>query len=167
MSLSLPRHFDLPLTHLYQTLSYSGKLLNTAVNLSICVVAICALLNAWIIYSTLLSYGHMAEIALRTRHDLKQLEWRSSYIDFDRLYRSPPKAASIAMYGSIVNHAQSTAIVSTIQSNQVLPPSQEEYHLFFDGNSTINSRRLVVTSDVRGCSLPPSYSYLLVFPLEE
>ncbi|KAI0803207.1 hypothetical protein BC629DRAFT_1591291 [Irpex lacteus] len=138
VSLSLP---------IPNNLSCMSKLLNTAVNLSICVVAVCALLNAWIIYSTL-SYGHMAEITLRTRYDLKQLAWRSSYIDFDRLYKSPPKAASSAMYGSVVNHAQSTAIVSAVQPNQVLPPPQEEYHLFFDGNSTVNSRRLVATSDI-------------------
>ncbi|KAI0095204.1 hypothetical protein BDY19DRAFT_74420 [Irpex rosettiformis] len=120
------------------------SLLGTIVNASIYVVAACAIASAWISYSTL-ARSHRT-VVLGTRRDLKELERRSSYIDFDRLYRNPPKAALSASYGSIVNHARSVAVVSLTHPNKVFH-REESYSLLYDGNSTVNSRQLIITSE--------------------
>lgn len=96
-----------------------------------------------IVLGYLLVHGP-AQVTIALKSDLRQLEWRSSYIDFDVLYAHGH--TTTPRYSPIVNHARAVAQVSSTRPYSTMGrPS--DYVLFSPGNMTVDNRRLRSTFD--------------------
>ncbi|KAI0347946.1 hypothetical protein BDW22DRAFT_1424185 [Trametopsis cervina] len=118
---------------------------DAVIKLALYVACLCLILNACALLYLLEWRGNVTTIQLKT--DLGQLEWRSTYIDFDVLYKDSATKGFTSSYRPITNHAQMTTIVSSAHPMQASSLKQN-YKLFIEGNSTVNARRLYVTPSI-------------------
>ncbi|KAI0316434.1 hypothetical protein OF83DRAFT_246820 [Amylostereum chailletii] len=119
--------------------------LDILVKWSMYIIFLCVVLNAFALSFAFYKAGANRNFMLQS--DLDQLDWRSSYIGLDALYRdlSYPRPSR----PSIVNHARLVAHVSSVRPTDVLPVKPTYKLVPPDmGYALVNKRHLLVTSEV-------------------
>ncbi|KAI0311937.1 hypothetical protein OF83DRAFT_1177096 [Amylostereum chailletii] len=108
------------------------------------VVTICTILNTILLLYLIFGRPPTPPSIVR-RSDLWRLPSRSSYIDFDILYRN--RSFSRTKHDPLINHAGTPfARVSSVYAGRVYP-IQSTYKLIDEGHALVDERRLHVTPE--------------------
>ena len=117
---------------------------------SLYIVSACVVLSSLVVGYTIFHRSGPVSVALKS--DLKKLEWRSTYIDFDVLY-GPNARGPRPAFDSFIQHAAVMAPVSRLYATRVYTPPTTYALLPHEGYASMQSRRLLATDEVRGRSM--------------
>ncbi|VDB90021.1 unnamed protein product [Peniophora sp. CBMAI 1063] len=109
------------------------------------VVSVCAALSAIAVGYAIWNQPGIITVALKS--DLKKLEWRSTYIDFDVLY-GPNARGPRPIFAPFIQHAAIMAPVSRVHVSNVYTPPTKYALLPHEGYASVQSRRLLVTDEM-------------------